>query len=247
MKYVLEVCADSIESVINAQTAGAARIELCDNLMEGGTTPSFGKIAVARESLNIALNVLIRPRGGDFMYSEPELDIMRKDILKCRELSVDGIVIGLLNIDGSIDKDQTARIVDLAYPMSVTFHRAFDLCSDPVQGLEDIIEAGAERLLTSGQKSTAEQGAELIKTLVGNSYGRISVMPGGGISDHNIESIAKMTGASEFHLTGRKAIESNMVFRREGVSLGAAGISDYTRKVTDPELIERIVHILHVI
>lgn len=247
MKYILEICADSIESAMNAQSAGACRIELCDNLAEGGTTPSYGKIAVARKNLNIDLNVLIRPRAGDFMYREPEIEIMKSDILRCRELGVDGIVLGILNLNGDIDKEQTSRLVDLAYPMQVTFHRAFDLCSDPLRGLEDIIQTGATRLLTSGQMNSAEQGAALIRILVENSHGRISVMPGGGITDRNIGILAKMTGASEFHLTGRKAIESRMVFRREGLSLGAPGTSEYTRKVADPEIIKRIIHILNII
>lgn len=247
MKYLLEICADSIESAINAQNAGADRIELCDNLTEGGTTPSFGKIAIVRENLNIDLNVLIRPRGGDFLYSEHEIEIMKRDILKCRELNVNGIVIGILKSNGQIDKDQTARLVDLAYPMSVTFHRAFDLCTDAQESLEDIIEAGAARLLTSGQKNTAEEGADLIKALVERSYSRMVIMPGGGISEYNIEQIAKITGSAEFHLTGRKVVGSNMTFRREGLSLGAPGVSEYSRKVADPDLIERIIHILNIV
>ncbi|MCX6334426.1 MAG: copper homeostasis protein CutC, partial [Bacteroidia bacterium] len=137
MNFKLEICVDSVESAINAQIGGADRVELCDNLLEGGTTPSFGSIASARENLSIGLHVIIRPRGGDFLYSDLEYDLMRRDIDLCGEAGVDGIVIGILRSDGSIDIERTQRLIGLAFPMSATFHRAFDVCSDPLSGLED--------------------------------------------------------------------------------------------------------------
>jgi copper homeostasis protein len=176
MNYKLEICVDSIESAINAQLAGADRVELCDNLPEGGTTPSVGTIISARNNLDIVLQVIIRPRGGDFLYTDLEYDIMRRDIEVCGESGVDGVVIGLLRADGNIDIERTAKLIEFAQPMSVTFHRAYDMCTDPVKGLEDIIQSGAQRLLTSGQKNKAIEGSELINKLVKQAQRRIIIM-----------------------------------------------------------------------
>jgi copper homeostasis protein len=248
MNFRLEICVDSVESAVNAQNAGADRVELCSNLMEGGTTPSFGTIVSARDKLTIGLHVIIRPRGGDFLYTNTEYDIMKLDIEKCGECGVDGIVIGILKPDGAIDTERTAKLIKQAHPMSVTFHRAFDMCSDPVRGLEDIISAGASRLLTSGQKDIVPDGVELIKNLVRQSGNRIIVMPGSGLDESNIASMAKVTGASEFHLTGRKIVNSKMIFRREGIAMGGApDIPEFSRKITDPERIKKIINILKMI
>jgi len=248
MNFKLEICADSVESAIIAQTAGADRVELCDNLYEGGTTPSFGTIASARENLLIQLHVLIRPRGGDFLYNDTEFDIMRRDIDLCGEAGVDGIVTGILRPDGSIDIERTQRLIGLAQPMSVTFHRAFDLCSDPVRGLEDIISTGASRLLTSGQKNKAPEGSELITKLVKLAGKRIIIMPGSGLDESNIAAIAIETRAFEFHLSGRKTTDSNMTFRREGIYMGGVpDIQGYSRKITDPEKILNIIKTLKMI
>ena len=245
MNFKLEICVDSIESALNAQSAGADRVELCDNLIEGGTTPSYGTIISARGNLNILLNVIIRPRGGDFLYSDTEYDIMRRDIELCGESGVDGIVTGILTSDGKIDIDRTARLIELARPMSVTFHRAFDMCSDPVEGLEAIIQSGADRVLTSGQKKSADEGSELIYTLVKQSKGRIIIMPGSGVDEINIAGLAKKTGACEFHLTGRKSVDSEMKFRQQGISMsGISGIDEFSRKIADTEKIKRIIEIL---
>jgi copper homeostasis protein len=245
MIYKLEICVDNIESAIDAQNAGADRIELCDNLMEGGTTPGYGIIVSARKYLTIRLNVIIRPRGGDFLYSDLEYDIMKREINICGECGVDGIVLGILKADGAIDIERTAKLIELAHPMTVTFHRAFDMCSHPLQGLEDVISSGATRLLTSGHKDKAEQGAELIGQLVAQAGDRIIVMPGSGINESNILRIASLTGAKEFHLTGRKVIDSNMIFRRQGISMGGVkGIPEFSRMVADPEKIKRIFNIL---
>jgi copper homeostasis protein len=248
MDFKLEICVDSVESAINAQVAGADRIELCDNLYEGGTTPSYGTISAARENLDIGLHVIIRPRGGDFLYSDAELDIMRRDIELCGESGVDGIVIGILLANGSIDSSRTAKLVEIAHPMSVTFHRAFDMCSDPVRGLEDIIATGASRLLTSGQKDKVPEGAALINKLVRQAGSRIIIMPGSGLDETNIAEMARATRASEFHLTGRKIVESEMKFRRDGIPMGSfPGIPEFSRKVADPERIKKIINILKMI
>ena len=248
MNFRLEICVDSIESAVNAQIAGADRVELCDNLMEGGTTPSFGTIVSARDKLTIGLHVIIRPRGGDFLYTGSEYDIMKRDIEKCGECGADGVVIGILKPDGVIDAERTAKLVRLAHPMSVTFHRAFDMCSDPVSGLEDIISAGASRLLTSGQKNIAAHGTELLTNLVRQAGSRIIIMPGGGLDESNIASIAKATGASEFHLTGRKIVNSKMNFRREGIAMGGIiDIPEFSRKIADPDRIKKIINILKMI
>lgn len=248
MNFKLEICVDSLESAINAQIAGAGRIELCTNLMEGGTTPGYGTIISVRNNLSIGVNVLIRPRGSDFFYTDPEFDIMRRDIEVCGEAGADGIVLGILLADGNIDIERTGKLIEIASPMTITFHRAFDMCLDPVRGLEDIIATGAERVLTSGHRNYASDGAELIERLIKQANNRIIIMPGGGINETNIAAIARSTGAHEFHLTGKKLIDSEMVFRKTGISMGGIpGIDEYSRKVADTEKITNIINILNLI
>jgi copper homeostasis protein len=248
MEFKLEICTDNVESAIVAQVSGANSIELCDNLSEGGTTPGMGTIISARNNLDIEINVIIRPRGGDFLYTDLEYDIMRRDIENCGENGVNGIVIGILRNDGAVDLERTAKLVELASPMSVTFHRAFDMCADPTQGLEDIISAGASRLLTSGLKDKAIDGADMIAKIISQARNRIIVMPGSGLGVSNIETIARVTHAKEYHLTGRKVIDSEMVFRREKISMGGIkGLSEFTRKVVDPDIITNIINILNAI
>ncbi|MBK7627828.1 MAG: copper homeostasis protein CutC [Bacteroidales bacterium] len=248
MKFKLEICVDTVESAITAQEAGADRIELCDNLAEGGTTPGPGTIASARNNLTIAIHAIIRPRGGDFLYTDLEYDIMRRDIEYCGELGIDGIVLGILRSNGEIDIERTARLIEFAQPMSATFHRAFDMCPDPVKGLEDVIDTGAARLLTSGQKYKAADGVSLISELVRRAGNRIIIMPGSGINNSNISAIAKSTNAIEFHTTARKTIESEMIFRQTAVSMGGIpGIPEYSRKVADYEMIRDIINSLNLI
>lgn len=245
MQFRLEICADSIESAITAQEAGAHRIELCDNLDEGGTTPGPGKILSARYNLNIDINVLIRPRGSDFLYTDAEYDIMRRDIDFCGESGIDGVVIGILKDDGTVDTDRTARLAESARPMSVTFHRAFDMCRDPLEGLEAVIKTGADRLLTSGQRNKAYEGLELIAALAAKAGSRIIIMPGSGLNEFNIEEVARSTGASEFHMTARKKADSLMKFRKNGITLGIiTHAEDYSRRVADPSIIKKVIEIL---
>jgi len=248
MDYKLEICVDSVESAINGQAAGADRVEFCDNLIEGGTTPSYGSLVSARNNLTIGLHVIIRPRGGDFLYSDLDYDLMRRDIEICGETGVDGIVTGILHPGGNIDVERTAKLFEFAYPMSTTFHRAFDMCSDPVQGLEDVISTGASRLLTSGQKNKAQDGIELIRQLIIQSGKRLIIMPGSGIDETNAALILTATKAREIHLTGRKIIESGMVFRRKGINMGGVtGVPEFSRKVADTERIKKIIEILKMI
>ncbi len=245
MDFKLEICVDSIHSALTSQESGASRIELCDNLVEGGTTPGYGTIMLVREKLGIGMNVIIRPRGGDFLYSPEEIEIMRRDIALCKKAGVDGVVIGILKNDGFVDVPVTKELVQIAAPMSVTFHRAFDMCSDPVKGLEDIISCGVSRILTSGQKNTVPQGIDLITRLVGIAGKRIIIMPGSGITEKNISEIALASGAKEFHLSVRKKLESRMIHRMAGITMGAADDYDeYLTKVADGEKIRKIVSIL---
>lgn len=210
MKFLLETIAFNIESCRIAEAAGANRIELCDNPGEGGTTPSYGFIKAARKILSIQLYPIIRPRGGDFLYSEEEFEIMKADVKVCKELGCDGVVIGILNEDATIDKKRCAIMVNIAYPMGVTFHRAFDRVTDPAQALEDIIDIGCERILTSGFHPSATDGVENIRMLVEQAAERIIIMPGSGIRASNIAKMAKTTGAVEFHSSARQMSDSKM-------------------------------------
>lgn len=212
MNCLLETIAFSIDSCRIAQSAGAQRVELCDGPGEGGTTPSFGFIRYARKILTIPLYVMIRPRGGDFLYSRDEFEIMKSDIKHCKETGCDGVVLGLLHSDGSIDKKRTAQLAELAYPMEVTFHRAFDRCANPFEALEHIIDCGCERVLTSGQQPTALEGAGLIADLVKQADDRIIIMPGSGVRSDNIIDLVHKTGAREFHTSGKKMKGSEMNF-----------------------------------
>lgn len=210
MKYILETIAFNVESCKIAQAAGAHRIELCDNSGEGGTTPSYGFIKAARQVLTIDLFTIIRPRGGDFFYSDEEFEIMKTDIQVCKELGCDGVIFGILMEDATVDKVRCKIFVQLAYPMSVTFHRAFDRVTDPSQALEDIIECGFERILTSGFYPTAMEGADNLKKLIQVADERIIIMPGSGIRASNIKQLMETTNAVEFHSSARKLQNSNM-------------------------------------
>ncbi len=210
MNFILETIAFNIDSCSKAQTAGAQRIELCDNPGEGGTTPSSGFIKVAREKLHIQLYPIIRPRGGDFVYSNEEFEIIKADIKICKNLDCDGVVIGMLNDDATIDKVRCSQLVNLAYPMSVTFHRAFDRVVHMEKALEDVIEIGCERILTSGLFPTAMEGIDNLKKLISLANERIIIMPGSGVRASNIAEIALQTNAVEFHSSARKMMNTDM-------------------------------------
>ena len=203
MRFKLEICCFSVEAALIAQQAGAVRVELCASPAEGGTTPSQGAIRMAREKLHIQLYPIIRPRGGDFLYSRQEFEVMQSDILFCRQMGCDGVVIGMLNPDGRVNREEAARLIESAYPMGVTFHRAFDWAIDPMEALETIISLGCERILTSGQQPVAIQGADLRKELIRQAAERIIIMPGSGLRAANISELAQKTGAREFHTSAR--------------------------------------------
>jgi copper homeostasis protein len=212
MSFVIEIATSDFHTTESAVEGGADRIELCANLEEGGTTPSHGHIIKCREKFNTPIYVMIRPRGGDFLYSKDEFGIMATDIRLCKESGCDGIVTGLLNIDGTIDSVRMGDIINQAYPMGVTFHRAFDRCKDPFEALEELIELGCERILTSGQKKTAMEGIELIAELNKKADDRIIIMPGSGVRKENIKLLAEKTGCTEFHASLRSKQKSLMEF-----------------------------------
>lgn len=240
----LEICASSVASCIAAQQGGAHRIELCDNLPEGGTTPSYATIALAREKVDIDIYPIIRPRGGDFLYDELEFSIMQKDIAVCKQLGCNGVVIGLLTAEGKVDVPRTRLLVEQAWPMGVTFHRAFDMTEDPLQALEDIITTGCERILTSGQRNTAPEGTDLLKTLVKQAAERIIIMAGSGVRANNIEMLVKETGATEFHTTARSYVESGMIYRNPHVSMGGIpGVPEYGISVTQADDVKLILEL----
>jgi len=211
----LEIIGFNIESCIAAQEAGASRIELCDNPTEGGTTPSYGFIKAAREKLSIDLYVMIRPRGGDFLYSDAEFEIMMQDIDMCKNLGCDGVVLGILAPGGNVDKKRCRQLIEYAYPLGVTFHRAFDRAKDPLQSMEDVIEIGCERILTSGLRLKAIDGIALLKKLIQQADDRIMIMPGSGVNADNIMQMAESTGAVEFHSSASIFLNSEMKYVNE--------------------------------
>jgi copper homeostasis protein len=236
MDFILEVIGFNIEGCMAAQAAGADRIELCDNPADGGTTPSYGFIKSATEELQIEVYPIIRPRGGDFLYNEEEFEMMKADVQVCVDLGCDGVVIGILNADGTVDKERCRQLVELAYPLGVTFHRAFDRVVDPMQAMEDIIEIGCERILTSGQKPNAM--AELIAKLIEQAKDRIIIMPGSGVRSENIIELATRTGAVEFHTSARTTVESRMEYINKEMKESLRSVA------VDDEEIKRITTLL---
>lgn len=210
MAFLLEICAGSIKSALAAKEGDADRIELCDNMAVGGTTPSYGMIATCKKLIDIPVFPIIRPRGGDFVYSSEEFEVMKEDIRVCSELECEGVVFGILRKDGSVDMDRCSELLAIAKPMKITFHRAFDQCNDLQRGLEDIIRLGFDRILTSGGKMYAAEGIEILKDLVDQSRGRISIMPGSGITHTNLPDLINKTGAFEFHGTAKKQSPDNL-------------------------------------
>lgn len=239
---ILEICAGSVESAIAARDGGAQRIELCAALEVGGVTPSAGLIAEARKVEGLTLNVIIRPRGGDFLYDSHEVACMEEDIRTCRRLGADGVVIGALTAEGDIDTAACRRLIEAADGMSITFHRAFDMCRDPRKALEELIALGCHRVLTSGQLPTAEAGIPKLKELVQQADGRIIIMPGCGVNSGNAARILNSTGATEIHASARRNVGSGMQFRHSGVSMGNPDSDEYARKETDVNEVRAIVN-----
>ena len=210
---LLEVAANSVASALAAQAGGAGRVELCSALELGGLTPSHAQIAIVRERLSIPLYVLIRPRAGDFLYNDHEIETMRRDIETCAALGCNGVVLGALDAQGEVDQAVCRILMAAAGHLGVTFHRAFDMSRDPRQSLEAVIDLGCERVLTSGAQASASDGAVLIRALLAQAAGRVAVMPGAGINPGNIAALVKATGAHELHASARHALASGMRHR----------------------------------
>lgn len=239
-KLLLEVCANGIHSAINAQQAGADRIELCENLDGGGTTPSSGTIKLAREKLSIPIHVLIRPRAGDFIYSNEEFEIMKRDIEFCQSNGINGVVLAVLKSDGTIDMERCKELVQLAKPMSITFQRAFDFVKDPFVALEEIISLGCDRILTSGQKQNVLEGSELIHHLVQLANNRIILLAGAGINEENIQEVVRRTGTNEFHFSAKGKVESEMKYKKEGLNLGSETADEFSYFASNENRIRKI-------
>jgi len=240
-KITLEVCVDSVESAIAAERGGAHRVELCGALADGGTTPSAGLIATVREKIAIPLHVMVRPRSSDFCYSDDDFRIMQRDVEMAKALRVDGVVLGILDLDGRIDTRRTKQLVELAAPLKVTFHRAFDMSRDLVQSLHDLYATGVNRVLTSGGKQTAMDGAAVLKQLVEAANSDIRIMAASGIEEHNVAELLWRTGVREVHASLRATIRSPMRYQNQQVSMGAGNGQEYERFVVDEEKVNRLL------
>lgn len=241
-QYRFEVCANGVESCLAAQEGGADRVELCAGIPEGGTTPSYGEIKVARRVLDrTRLHVIIRPRGGDFLYTPLEVERMEEDIRMCHELGVDGVVFGCLCADGTLDISANRRLAEAAKGMSVTFHRAFDRAKDPHRTLEQLIELGVDRVLTSGQQPTALEGTGLLKELQEQAAGRIIILAGCGVNESNISQIQKSTGVREFHFSARTPVKSRMQYINSNVYMGAKDADEGTLMYTSAERVRATI------
>lgn len=247
MKHLLEICCADLESVIVANEAGADRIELCTALSVGGLTPSYGMIAEAVEMSHIPVNVLIRPREGDFVYTKADVRCMLADVEACARAGASGVVIGGLKRDCTIDGATCCELVSRAKEsgLTVTFHRAFDLCSNPSEAIEAIIDMGCDRILTSGQQPSASEGADLLRKLVEQADDRIIIMPGAGVNSRVIADLAARTQAKEFHASAKKSVRSLMQSNSNQVSMGSADSEEYIRTTADPAEAFQLSKIIH--
>ena len=239
MKYLLETCVDSVESAQNAEAGGADRLELCANLIIGGTSPTTALVRETMEAVKIPINALLRPRFGDFCYTEAEKRVLLREIADCRELGINGVVIGTLTPDGRLDLPFMTECIRAAGAMKVTLHRAFDLTRDPFEALEDAISLGIDTILTSGQKATAQEGAELLGQLCERAAGRIHILAGSGVGPDNL-ALLFQRGIRHFHSSGKRTEDSPMRYRREGVPMGLPMASEYQRSYTDAAVIRQI-------
>lgn len=245
MKRKLEICCYSVESAIAAEKSGADRIELCDNYSEGGTTPSYATIEYSVKELKIPVNVIIRPRGGDFLYSDLEYETIKQDVLAINNLNVNGIVIGFLTDSGEIDIEKTQEIVDLAKPMEVTFHRAYDMCKDPLKALEQLKKIGVKRILTSGAKNTALEGVILLAKIVNRAENEIIIMPGSGVNKGNLSELIQKTKAMEFHSSAKTFENSKMNYFNKDISMGGVeSVNEYSKIAVDTEKVIAMNEIL---
>jgi copper homeostasis protein len=237
----IEIVVYNIESALKAQEGGADRIELCDNPGDGGTTPSYGTIELVRQNVSIDVYVMIRPRGGDFCYSSYEFHSMKRDISQCQKLSVDGIVLGILNPDGTLDKKRCKELIAQARPLKITCHRAFDMTRDPFEALEDCIDVGFDRILTSGQQAVVSQGAGLIGELIKKANGRILIMPGAGINENTVKDIIIKSDATELHFSATAFRNSPMIFKNLNIAgMGLEEGAEFKLRSVDPERVKKI-------
>lgn len=244
MKPILEVCVDSVESALAAQRGGAFRLELCGNLVIGGTTPSSCLFEEIRSVSDICTHVLIRPRFGDFCYTDHEFSVMLREVELFRKLGADGVVIGILKPDGTLDVERMSRLMEAAGEMSVTLHRAFDVCADPFQTMDQAKELGIHTILTSGQKNHCLEGMDMLKKLVLREKGEITIQIAGGVNAEVIRKIQPCTGAHTFHMSGKKICESAMRCRNEEVSMGLPLMSEYEIYRTDEEAVRQAAECL---
>ncbi len=241
MKMTVEIVVYNIESALKAQEGGADRIELCDNPGEGGTTPSFGTVEVVRNNTTLDVFVMLRPRGGDFCYSNDEFHSMKRDLIQLQKLSVDGFVLGILTPDGRIDKTRCKELIDKARPLQVTCHRAFDMARDPYEALEDCIEVGFARILTAGQQARASLGIGLISELVKKAAGRIDIMPGSGVNEDTVGAIVSATGVKSIHFSATAFRESKMVYRNAAIAgMGSDEGSEFKLRTVDPVRVKKM-------
>lgn len=240
-KIKIEIVVYNIESALRAQEGEADRIELCDNPGEGGTTPSYGIIESVRQNVSMDVFVMIRPRGGDFHYSNYEFHAMKRDISQCQKLSVDGVVFGILTPEGTIDKKRCKELIEKARPLKVTCHRAFDMTRDPFEALEDCIEVGFDRILTSGQQTQALQGATLIGELIKQANGRIAIMPGSGVNENTVTEIIEKSGATEIHFSATTFRESAMQYKNLTIAtMGSEEGSEFKLRSVDPQRVRKM-------
>lgn len=243
-KPILEVCVDSLESALAAVKGNADRLEVCSNLIIGGTSANPFLVKMIKEQLNIRVHALIRPRFGDFYYSESEFLIMQQEILQLKEAGCEGIVTGILNSDGTLDLNRMEKLIETAKGMSVTLHRAFDMCRNPLNTLEESKEIGITGILTSGQQNSALEGIECLYNLMQQSQGTIEIMAGGGIDISAIKEIEQKISLPAYHMSGKKTVESRMLYRNKKISMGPAGISEYINWQTDEEKVKRAAEYL---
>lgn len=238
MSVRVEACVDSLESALAAAAGGADRVELCDDLVEGGTTPSAGMIELCVERVSIPVFVIIRPRGGDFLYSDLEFEVMRKDVARAKSLGASGVVLGLLRPDGTVDVERTRVLVEEARPLAVTFHRAFDVTRDVDEALDALLEIGVDRVLSSGQAAAAEAGIATLRRMVRRAGERLIVLAGGGIREHNVQRVVAGTGVREIHVRATSIRRSGMTYRNPDVSFGGRPAPpDEVREETDAAMI----------
>lgn len=243
-KYILECCVDSVESAINAANGGASRLELCSNLVIGGTTPDAALVKEIRKYTDIRIHALIRPRFGDFCYTEHEIAIMKAQIRALKEAGVEGVVIGVLDENGNLNKTAMQEFLQESTNLSVTLHRAFDMCRDPYQTMEEAIELGIDTILTSGQKPSAWEGRELLRELIERANGRIDIMAGAGIGASVIEKLISETRGTSYHMSGKITLDSPMRYRKEEVSMGLPSLSEYEIWQTSKEAVREAVKVL---